>query len=156
MTSSESGPEKLRGFHLFSLLSAEESEFIFPHFREVVLPAGTTFIETDEGASCLYLIVSGVAEVRLPLIGPRGTTSIAKFGPGDCVGELSLARINRRVASATAQVECKCLVVETHHLVRVFEENPQIGYAVYRRLSEILTDRLVATNMMLRNSESHI
>jgi CRP-like cAMP-binding protein len=155
MASPESGADKIRGFHLFSLLSPEDCEFVFPHFREVHIPAGTTFIETDEGASCLFLIVSGIAEVRLPLIGPRGTTSIAKFGPGDCVGELSLARINRRVASATAQVDCKCLVVETHHLVRVFEENPTIGYAVYRRLSEILTDRLVATNMMLRNSESH-
>ena len=155
MTNAVMTTQQLKQYALFSLLSDDEAEILAPLFKAVNFAAGTTFINQDEISHNLYLIVSGIAEVRLPLIGPRGTTSVAKFGPGECVGELSLARIARRAASALAEVDCQCFVVETQKLIDVFEKHPKIGYEVYRKLASIITDRLVATNMMLRNSESH-
>ena len=146
--------EQLSQFSLFSLLTFEEAKIIAPFFQEVLIPAGTTFIQQDSVTAHLYLIVSGITEVKLPLIGPLGTTSIAKFGPGECVGELSLAKVVRRSASAVAEVECRCFVAETQVLIDAFERHPKIGYEVFRKLAEIITDRLVATNMMLRNSAS--
>ncbi|NBX16969.1 MAG: cyclic nucleotide-binding domain-containing protein [Proteobacteria bacterium] len=153
--SSSVQPVSLGNFNLFSTLTAEECAVLVPLFKETVFPAGTTFIKQDEISAQMYLIKSGIAEVKLPLIGPKGTTSVAKFGPNECVGELSLAKTARRAASAVAEVECVCLSVDTADLLKVFETHPRIGYQVFRQLAIIITDRLVATNMMLRNSASH-
>lgn len=147
--------ERLREFHLFSTLTSSEAEVLVPHFSEVVYQAGQTIIQQDEMSTQLYLIAGGIAEVRLPLVGPRGTTSVAKFGPKECIGELSMAKIARRAASAVAELECRCYVADVARLTDSFEKNPKIGFEVYRKLATIMTDRLVATNMMLRNSESN-
>ncbi|MBM3383258.1 MAG: cyclic nucleotide-binding domain-containing protein [Betaproteobacteria bacterium] len=144
----------LNRFPLFLHLSSEEVAVVAPLFKEIVLPAGTTFIKQDELSAQLYLIVAGIAEVCLPLIGERGNASIAKFGPGECVGELSLAKIARRAASAKAEVDCRCYVVDSEKLIGVFESQPKIGYRVFKNLALIMADRLVSTNMMLRNSAS--
>lgn len=146
--------DQLSKFPLFSKLTPDEAAIVAPLFREISVPAGATVIQQDSIAAQLFLIVSGIVEVRLPLIGPLGTTSIAKFGPGECVGELSLAKMARRSASAVAEVPCHCFVAETTQLMETFERNPKIGFEVLRKLAEIITDRLVATNMMLRNSAS--
>jgi CRP-like cAMP-binding protein len=148
-------PDELKQFHLFSTLSTEECAVLVPLFSQVVFSAGTTFIKQDEISAQLFLIKSGIAEVKLPLIGPKGTTSVAKFGPWECVGELSLAKTARRAASAVAEVECTCFCADTEELVKVFGQHPKIGFQVFRQLAIIITDRLVATNMMLRNSASH-
>ncbi len=147
-------PNQLTQFQLFSTLSGDECSVIAPLFTEVSYAAGTPFIEQDGVSTQLFLIISGIAEVRLPLIGPRGTTSVAKFGPGECVGELSLAKVARRAASAVAEVDCKMFAADTEKLIEIFDAHPKIGYQVYRKLAAIITDRLVATNMMLRNSAS--
>ncbi|MEN9809470.1 MAG: hypothetical protein RLZZ488_1037 [Pseudomonadota bacterium] len=147
--------ELLKNFHLFSSLTTSEAELLVPHFREVVYEAGQIIIQQDEISSHLFLITSGIAEVRLPLVGPRGTTSVAKFGPKECIGELAMAKIARRAASAVAEVACRCYVADVARLTDSFEKNPKIGFEVYRKLATIMTDRLVATNMMLRNSESN-
>lgn len=147
---------KLKEFSLFSLLSETECALLAPLFKETMIPAGTKFISQDQISAQVFLIQTGVAEVQLPLIGPRGITSIAKFGPGECVGELSLAKTARRAATAVAELDCHCLVADTPKLIELFDKHPTIGYGVFRQLSAIITDRLVATNMMLRNSESNL
>jgi CRP-like cAMP-binding protein len=155
MTESTLTGERLQEFHLFSSLTKNEADVLVPHFREVIYDAGQTIIQQDEISSHLFLIAAGIAEVRLPLVGPRGTTSVAKFGPRECIGELAMAKIARRAASAVAEVECRCFVADVARLTESFEKNPKIGFEVYRKLATIMTDRLVATNMMLRNSESN-
>jgi CRP-like cAMP-binding protein len=149
-------PKDLSDFLLFSLLVPEECHIIAPLFREQSFATGETLIRQDDTSTHLFLITSGIIEVRLPLIAPLASTSVAKFGPKECVGELTLAKIARRAASAVAHVESRCWVVDTVKLIELFEQHPKIGYHVYRKLSEIITERLIATNMMLRNSESHL
>lgn len=145
----------LRSFSLFSELSTEECSTLAPLFQVQDYPAGSVLIKLDDVLANLMLIESGIVEVKLPLVGAGGSTSVARFGPGECVGELSLTRIPRRAASATAEVDCRCLVADTAKLNALFEANPKIGFVVFRKLSAIITERLVATNMKLRNSESH-
>lgn len=146
---------ELKRFSLFADLTPEECSTLMPCFHRHEYSAGEVLIRQDDISSSLFLIVEGVIEVRLPLVGVNGTTRVAKFGPGECVGELALARIARRAASAVTEVKSQCFVANATELTQIFSQHPRIGYAVYKKLSEIITDRLVATNMQLRNSESH-
>lgn len=155
MTNQSNLVSELRKYSLFSELTPEECALLAPLFTHQEFSAGSLLIKQDDISSNLFLIAAGIVEVRLPLIGPAGTTSVARFGPGECVGELALAKIARRAASASAEVDCKCMVADAVRLNELFSKQPRIGYVVFRKLSEIITDRLVATNMKLRNSESH-
>lgn len=146
----------LRNFSLFSDLSSDDCVLLAPLFKLQDFSVGSLLVKQDDISSNLFLVVSGIVEVRLPLIGPNGTTSVGKFGPGECVGELSLAKLARRAASATAHLECQCLVADTVKLNELLAANPKVGFLVFRKLAAIITERLVATNMKLRNSESHV
>lgn len=155
MSSQNLTPEQLVSFPLFSGLALDECAHLVPLFRLQDYPAGSVLIQQDDVSTTLFLVTEGIIEVRLPLVSVNSSTRVAKFGPGECVGELALARVARRAASAVAEVKSQCLSADTAQLSELFSRHPQIGYAVYKKLSEIITDRLVATNMQLRNSESH-
>ena len=146
---------QLQRFALFSDLTLDECETLTSCFQLNDYSAGSMLIQQDDLSTHLYLIVEGIVEVRLPLVGTQTTTRVAKFGPGECVGELALARVARRAASAVAELKSQCLTASAVELTEVCAKHPRIGFAVYKKLSEIITDRLVATNMQLRNSESH-
>lgn len=146
---------QLQTFPLFADLTTEECATLAPLFKQQDYAAGSVLIQQDDISAQLHLITEGIVEVRLPLVGVNGTTRVAKFGPGECVGELALARIARRAASAVAEVKGQCLTASAIELTQLFALHPRVGYAVYKKLAEIITDRLVATNMQLRNSVSH-
>ncbi|MEY2987560.1 MAG: hypothetical protein RJB13_1081 [Pseudomonadota bacterium] len=146
---------QLQKFALFADLTLEECGILASSFKLQEYAAGAELIQQDDLSANLYLIVEGIIEVRLPLVGATASTRIAKFGPGECVGELALARIARRAASAVAELKSQCLTANAAELTEICAQHPRIGFAVYKKLSEIITDRLVATNMQLRNSESH-
>jgi CRP-like cAMP-binding protein len=146
---------QLQKFALFSDLSLEECGTLASCFQLQEYAAGTELIQQDDLSVNLYLIVEGIVEVSLPLVGVTTSTRIAKFGPGECVGELALARVARRAASAVVKLKSQCLTANASELTEICAQHPRIGFAVYKKLSEIITDRLVSTNMQLRNSESH-
>jgi len=146
---------ELQNFALFADLTLEMCSALTSCFQLQDYNAGSVLIQQDDVSAKLFLIVEGVIEVRLPLVGVNSTTRVAKFGPGECVGELSLARVARRAASAVAELKSRCLTANAAELTQICEQHPRIGFVVYKKLAEIITDRLVATNMQLRNSESH-
>ena len=85
---------QLQRFALFSDLTLDECETLTSCFQLNDYSAGSMLIQQDDLSTHLYLIVEGIVEVRLPLVGAQTTTRVAKFGPGECVGELALARVS--------------------------------------------------------------
>lgn len=137
-------------------LTSDDLVTLASRLREVTIPAGKNFIEHDSCTNQVFVILEGQVEVAIPLVGNRGQTVLAKLGRGETVGEFALIREARRAASSRALTELKVLVTESDDLMKLFEVHPRIGYLVFRNLSRIIVDRLVDTNMAVRNVMSQM
>ena len=74
----------------------------------------------------------------------RDGAVVARLGPGEFFGELSVLDGGPRVAQVTAEVPTRCLALASWDFERVLREEPGIALAVLRvvagRLREITAD----------------
>ena len=93
------------------------------------------FDEGDEG-SCLYFIQAGRIEIsRSGIAGPRG---IARLGPGDFFGEMSVVLGEPRTARAVASGPAELLEIDGETLEAMCMEGPEIGVRMIQRLAHRL------------------
>lgn len=123
-------------------------------FQTHTVPASTQFIKHDAQSRDVFIIVSGIVEVEIPVVGKEANSSLARLKPGDSVGEFALLRDARRSATARAINDVSLIVASSDQVLKVFEEHPKLGYYVCRNLGKILADRLTDTNMQLRSELS--
>lgn len=123
-------------------------------FRSETLAAGTQFIKHDTQSKDFYIISSGIVEVEIPVIGMNTNSALARLKPGESVGEFVLLRDARRTATAKVVNESRVIVASSDVVLKLFDEEPVLGYGVFRNLAKILADRLNDTNMQLRSELS--
>lgn len=74
--------------------------------------------------------------MRIAMLAASGEeATVARLGPGECVGDLSLLDGRPRSASATASQATKTLVVTREHFRRWLSERPQAALALLETLS---------------------
>lgn len=144
----------LSKFKFCAGLVPEELEILASRLREVTIPGGKIFIEHDSCTNQVFFLLDGVVEVVIPLVGKKHDMVLAKLGPFETVGEFALIRDARRSATSRALTDLRVLVTENDDLLNVFELYPRMGYVLFRNLSHIIVDRLVDTNMVVRNTAS--
>lgn len=93
------------------------------------------FDEGDEGLD-LYFIQSGRVEVRRA--GIAGSRVVAKLGPGDFFGEMSVVLGESRTARAVAVGETELLELDGETLEGMCVERPEIAIRMIQRLAERL------------------
>jgi len=92
-------------------------------------------VEQGAAGNSMFLIVQGSAEVRVKRDGVD--TAVAKLGPGDCLGEISMLTGEKRSATVVALGEVEVVEI-THHAFSAFvHQNPE----VINRLGELLVKR---------------
>src|SRR5690606_9678021 len=111
-------------------------------------PEGYLLSQEEEGSE-IFVILSGMVEVEVNLPNKTGREVIAKLGPGDVLGELCLVGLERRSASARAAGNVSYLSWQKDDLLKLFQQNKDIGYEFMNRMAEILAQRLVHTNQDL-------
>jgi CRP-like cAMP-binding protein len=89
---------------LFSSFAPDEARALAERFVFLELAPGTCLIGEGERAPGLFLLLAGEARVR------RGGAEVARLGPGDVCGEMSL--LERASASATIETVSKCWALE--------------------------------------------
>jgi CRP/FNR family transcriptional regulator, cyclic AMP receptor protein len=121
-----------------------ELERLAPLLHERVFSTGYTIISADEPGEAVYVILSGSAKMHV--IRPDGTEVIlAVLGPGEVVGEMSIADSFGRSADV-ATVEESVLL----WMYRVtFSSNVQDSPALARNLAKMLSRRVRLTNAHL-------
>lgn len=93
------------------------------------------FDEGDEGAD-LYFIQAGRIEIsRSGIAGPR---VIARLGPGDFFGEMSVVLGETRTARAAASGPTELLEIDGETLEAMCMERPEIGVRMIQRLAHRL------------------
>jgi CRP-like cAMP-binding protein len=109
---------------------------------------GTVLMRQGEMGASMFAIVSGVAEVSVHVAG--GKESVAKLGPGDIVGEISLMTGAYRNATVTATRALSALEITKPALQSVLSESPDL----IPRFAGMIEQRQAEMNK-IRKSAAH-
>lgn len=142
---SQEAPVPVEDHELLRGLERSELDVLALLLEPVACSAGTRIIRSGEASGGLFLIESGVVDVRIPL--PDGTSHrLATLGPGRTFGEMSLIDDGPRSADVTAQTEVVCYALNPDGYRRLERDSPRIAFKLMRNLSRDLARRLRQAN----------
>jgi CRP-like cAMP-binding protein len=117
---------------MFSTCSKHQLAQVAALTVQANLPKGTVMTRQGAFGGLAYLIATGQAEVT------RDGKRIARLGPGDVVGELSLIDGRRRSATVRATTDLEVLELNREDLLTLMKKAPP----VVRKLLEALAQRV--------------
>lgn len=144
MAPSPTDPDVLSELTLFQGVPAQELEKFAPLLHRKIFPAGATVITADQPGDAVYVISAG--SVKVHVIRPDGEEVIlAVLGPGEVVGEMSLADSLGRSADVSTLEESVLLWMHRSAFRTKLEEVPMLS----RNLASLLSRRVRLTNAHL-------
>jgi small-conductance mechanosensitive channel/CRP-like cAMP-binding protein len=127
----------LSSVELFRNLDEEERNTLARGLRHCPFAKGEfIFREGAEGDS-LYMIVRGEVAVEITIDGQG--REVARIGPGQVFGEMSLMTGEKRSATITASVDAECYRLDRAAFQELLESRPQVA----ERVAEILAKRRI-------------
>jgi CRP/FNR family transcriptional regulator, cyclic AMP receptor protein len=142
----ERDPAILQEVALLRGLPPERLEELAPMLHERSFPANTNVITAEERGEGVYAILSGTVKVYVTDAG-GAEVIIAVLGPGEIVGEMSLADSLGRSASVLTLEKSSFLWMDRNTLLASMEETPVVA----RNLASILSRRLRLANTHTRS-----
>ena len=128
----------LRGVPLFVGLDDKELKAVGALTDEVNVPAGYELAHEETFGNEFYLILDGNVRIH------RAGATIRTLGPGDFLGEIALIDHGRRTASATAETDCRLLVLGHREFHSLLDAQPDIRVhvleALARRVRQLAPD----------------
>jgi len=140
----------LRNVPLFESLSEQQRDLLMQRLRRRSHARGETIVEAGDPSQCLYIIISGRAQVVIT-DGKGRKVILALLRPGDYFGEMSLLDECPRSASVIAREACEILILDKHDLVECLRASPQLALTVARGLAKRLraADRRIGSLALL-------
>ena len=102
---------------------------------------GTVLFKEGENANNLYILEEGIADLLID----KDTFIYSLTEQSDIFGWSSLVESAQYTATAVCMTDVKVLKIPTKTLQRIFDENPEIGNVVFRRLAGIFNKRMTKT-----------
>jgi CRP/FNR family cyclic AMP-dependent transcriptional regulator len=137
-------PTTLSGISLFRVMPTRELERLAPLLHERNFPARASVLTAEQPGEAIYLIIEG--SVKIHLLTPEGTEVIlAVLGPGEIVGEMSLADSLGRSANVTTLEESAMLWMDR----RTFRSGAESSTVLGGNLADVLSRRLRLANAHL-------
>ncbi|MBI5507588.1 MAG: cyclic nucleotide-binding domain-containing protein [Deltaproteobacteria bacterium] len=130
----------MRSSPLFARFDEATRLKLLGRFQTISFAADETIIVQGEPATGLYVIASGEVDVRIMDANGESVT-VAKLGPGEVFGEISLLRRQPTTAFVIAKNTVGALVLPTTDFQQVVQEHPE----VLSYLQTITADRLKAS-----------
>ena len=97
----------------------------------------------------LYLILEGRVSLEKYVPG-RGRTSFLTLGPNEIFGWSAVTPVVRtRTAGARAVSSTRVIAFDSQALRQACDEDHDLGYVVFRRLTNVISGRLSATRLQL-------
>jgi CRP-like cAMP-binding protein len=90
----------------------------------------------------LFIVLSGVVEVRLP----GQTEGVAVLDTGQVFGEIAFIADSRRTADVVAVTDARILVLSRTYLTKLMKIAPDLAARILFNLSRVLCERLVTSN----------
>jgi len=129
---------KLNRWRLFAELSTSDADVILKACEERILVGGEELFHENDSGDSLFIV----------------DRSLASFGPGDVIGEMSFIDGARRSATARTTESSEFLVLSRASFAKVQTERPDIAAAFFRNMAAIVATRLRTTNELYREAVS--
>ena len=146
-TSPELTPETAHAYRLLSDLGPEQLRKLLLLAQEKQFAAGEIVFHSGDQSSFLHLIVSG--EVILEEVEGNLQVGVQTLHAGDAMGWSALNPGARTHFQARALSHVSTIAFSGDQLRALCETDPAVGYALMKRLMELVTDRLDALRMKL-------
>jgi CRP/FNR family transcriptional regulator, cyclic AMP receptor protein len=121
--------ELLGGCPLFGGVSPDDLAAIGQRAIEVDFPTDHVIARQGEIGTGLFVVIEGAVRVV------RDGEELARMGPGDFFGEMSVIDGLPRVAQVITTEPTRCLALASWEFERLVLDNPTIGLAILRGLS---------------------
>ena len=99
----------------------------------------TILFEKDEQAKCLYILLEGTVHL---VIRNGGSITYNLSETGDVFGWSSMLENGKYTASGICATDLNVVKIEKDKLNRIFQNRPEIGFKVLRRLAGVISRRL--------------
>ena len=128
---------------ILGALRQDAVAFLLQHTTRVEATAGDTIFVEGSLGECLYIIEEGHIDISQTRDGQQRL--LARFGPGDCFGEMALIDCQPRSATATAHDNTHLCVVTGNTLFELYRFDVEqfavlqmnISREVIRRLRQV-------------------
>jgi CRP-like cAMP-binding protein len=124
---------------LFASLDSKHLDKVVESAKELKYGPGDRIVRQGDSGVGFFMIVGGSADVG------RGGKVLAKLGPGQYFGEMTLLDSQPRSADVTATSPTRCLVLSTMNFSSLLASNPRMAVELLRELAR----RLRATDKTL-------
>jgi CRP-like cAMP-binding protein len=142
-------PELLRRFPLFAGLSPALLKEIAFAGEELELKKGDWLFHQNAAADALYLVISGVLEPTIDLSeGDTHYAPLPRLIEGEVAGWSALVEPNLYQFGAMADTNSRVIRLDAARLLDLMGQNPAAGYAIMRKLAQIIGQRL--TNLRIQ------
>jgi CRP-like cAMP-binding protein len=139
--------EMAQTYRLLSGLDPQQLRKLLPLAEEKQFPAGRIiFVEGDKSAF-LHLIVSG--DVALGTAIEDRTVRVQTLHPGEAMGWSALTADSVTHFQARSLSPVSTVAFAGERLREACDRDPEMGYALMKRLFELLTERLDATRLQV-------
>jgi CRP-like cAMP-binding protein len=127
----------LLGVDFLRSLHDEERVFVAEHLKYALFAPGETITKQGAVAHWLYIIISGMAEVRVNIEGTD--KAVAKIQAPGFVGEMGMMTGEPRTATVVALTEVECYRLDKEGFNKIIVARPEIA----REISDVLASRKV-------------
>jgi len=145
---------KLNRWRLFAELGPEDAEVVLEACEERKLVGGEELFRENDPGDSIFIVQSGRVDIFKNIRGDVDR-SLASFGPGDVIGEMSFIDGARRSATARTTETSEFLLLSRQSFARVQKERPDIAAAVFRNMAAIVASRLRTTNELYREAVAY-
>ena len=122
---------------MFKHLSAADLKRAFSIAKKVQFKEGEIIFAKDDSGDTFFVVESG--RVKIFTCTPTNRTkTIAYLGPGDFFGEMALLGGEPRSASASAEEDCKLLVIKRQEFLRLLKSDTEFTCSLLHTLCERL------------------
>lgn len=118
----------------FDALSDQDLLHIVGASVNLSWPAGSMVFEKDSPGEALYIVLSGKVRIFDQVDGKE--VEIARTGPGDFFGEMSLVLDTMHTKNAQAVEDSELLVLMKDYFRRLLEMREEVAASVHERLEE--------------------
>ncbi len=129
---SERRTQLLGNVGLFGGLAPDELAAVADRAVEVDFVEGRTIVRQGEVGTGFFLIATGLARVV------RDGETIARLGPGDFFGELSLLDGEPRIAAVVTDTAATCLAIASWDFEALLEAQPRLAILLLKGVARRL------------------
>lgn len=151
MIKTESFIEALRGHAFLQDFHQDHVETLARLASPVSFDAEEIIFRLGEVTGYFYLIASGTVSLTMEEAGE--TIEIARLRQGEELGWSSLLKRTGKQFEARAVTDVQAFAFEGVRLQRACEDDPAFGYALMKRLFEVVTGRLEAVRTHLIDAD---